>query len=101
MDFIKIDGWSNPRALGVHQTGKHLDIQIKAICDDCRECKERVQIMKDRLVALGIEGSWRADDAILVVPRPCIDESSKSAKEEWLSHLFGVPVRFVRWVQED
>jgi hypothetical protein len=101
MNFIKIEGWSAARALGVTPDGHGLLIQVQGIfCRNCGTCKSRVEHVKARAIELGIEVVWRDDEACAIVPRPDVDESDSLAREKWLSHFFDSPVRFFRLVPE-
>lgn len=98
MSFIKIQGWSTPRALGMYDSQQTLDIQIRAFCRTCDACARRVEWVKRRAAELGVNATWRDDESVVCLPRPTADETNPRFREEWLSYFFQADTVFVRWV---
>ena len=100
MNYIRIEGWSVPRALGVTPDGNGLIIQVHGVfCRGCGTCQRRAEQVKVRAAELCIEVAWLDEEATVIVPRPEINESNPlTSREEWLSHFFGSPVQFLHLV---
>lgn len=97
MDFVQIEGWSKPRAIGIRQSESRLVLQVKlSMCKDCDACERRHQELRARFTARGIDARWEHEGEIVSLPIPlCHTHEEKVA---FLNDLLGRSVRFMKLV---
>jgi hypothetical protein len=99
MDFVEIEGWSNPRAIGLRGSDGRLVFQVKLVlCGTCRTCKRRHQELWKRFISLGVDAKWERDGELVSFPDPKLDTSKE--KLDFLSNLLGQRARFMRLVPD-
>lgn len=92
MNFIRIAGWSTPRALGVRDGRLVLQVKL-SLCRTCGACNERQRYVAERLLTKGISAEWEREGEVVSIPLPPL--TTEVEKLAFLSDLLDRPVALI------
>ena len=99
-DFIKIEGWSNPRRVGRRSVDQKIVIEVMiGACRDCEPCSARKLEVMSRRTTLGLDdrATWELEGTILTLPIPEHGFGNSDERLRFLEHVLGRPVTWVEW----